>query len=412
MRLLLAVCVLWASPTSAQEAVTDLAAPSEPSPPPETEAAATEDDEAWRLYHAATADMAAGRTTAARAGLEALRERHPDHDAAHRAAALIDALDERERGIGHDLSAPVPEPPAATPADIPYWQAERLLAAEARRVERAAQREERYRNAVRAELVMMQGVHGAGFGANLCALAGCDGGRAWALSILGGASAGLTAAAVATRGGVDPGLAHGLDVGFQWGLWTGASLYLTAVWDENDAGSVRGLLTAMILGHLGGMGAGGLIASTLDPSAGQIGLAYSGGLWATTAMAFALVAEPEGWTRRHWIGLTLAGQLGLVGAGVLASQFPQTTRGRALLVDLGAFFGGGLGVLAGFGIAPDSGGASMFVGGAVGILAGFAGTFALTTYLDIPGTDGADGVSVAVAPQPGGGTANVSVALR
>src|SRR6185436_5557544 len=157
--------------------------------------------------------------------------------------------------------------------------------------------ERRPTNAARAELLFFQTLHGIGLGAEACLIFECEAPPPWALSLMLGAGTGLGLSLYLSSDGVTPGLARSLTSGTEWGLWNGLMLGLWTGAYSGTSNDGRAVAEGLAIGQLTGLGAGGLLYMALEPTAGQVSLSSSGGIWTTAVVMLSLVvgqAEPSG----------------------------------------------------------------------------------------------------------------------
>lgn len=297
-----------------------------------------ERDVAAELYDLAFEALAQGEREVALRMLLELEHAHPEHRLAAQAAELIAVLQ-----LPAKAEAPAALPPSAAAGPEPS-PAERPAVSE-----REPASTQRHTTSARAELVAFQTLHGFAVGAELCVIAECEDARPWAITLMATTGSALGASLYLTREGVTPGLARALTTGTEWGLWHGLALGIATrafetAQDESEASALGALL-----GQLGGLGVGGLVYSQLEPTAGQVSLASSGGIWsiASVGLGIALV-DPQDITEQGvFTALLIAGDLGLAAGGYFASKHPMSA-GRTLLIDAGGLLGGltGAGVVA------------------------------------------------------------------
>ena len=364
-----------APPASSAEAP-PAAAPAAPQAAP-TDAPPDAASAARFLYDEAFRALARGERSEARRLLGRLRSDYPNEPLATQAMELSNLLD----GADHEKA----KAPAEDDPD-----------------------DRRPTNAARAELLFFQTVHGIGLGAEACLIFECESPPPWALSLMLGAGAGLGASLYFSSDGVTPGLARSLTSGTEWGLWNGLMIGLWTKAFEDTSNDGRAVAEGLALGQLAGLGAGGLLYMALEPTAGQVSLASSGGIWTTVVVLLSVAfveAEPSA---RAFPGILLvASDLGLVGGAVLASQFPMSA-GRVLLVDAGGL----LGLLGGVGTAIIIGGSEpdpqLTSGlGFVGTLSGLGLGWYLTRNWDDKG-DKKSAFSFGVSPVPHGAVATAN----
>lgn len=227
----------------------------------------------------------------------------------------------------------------------------------------------------RASLTVVQTLHGATQGILLCAIAECEGRALVAVSLLG-ASLGSAGSLLLTERGLTSGQASAINSGTLWGFWFGIAS-LMAFELEGDAA-----IAAPVIGAAGLTGVGILLAQFVRPTAGQVSMANSGGLWAGVVMALLLATSDSSNSETFFaieLGTTAAGILSL---GLLSHTFP-VSRGRMLIIDAGAILGGLLGASVTYMAAADSGDA-ILVGTGVGVLAGLGTAAYLTRDFDAP----------------------------
>ncbi|MHA7627800.1 hypothetical protein [Corallococcus sp. M7] len=239
----------------------------------------------------------------------------------------------------------------------------------------------------RASLTVVQTLHGITQGILLCAISNCQDTRAYvAVSLLGG-GAGAAISLLATRSGLTQGQAAAINSGTVWGFGYGLSAIGSF---DLDGDSSTG---AVMAGALGFTGLGLLVAEFARPTAGQVSLTNSGGLWAGV-VAGLLMATQTGETQDFFII-----EQGVVGAGLLTfalvSRHLDISRGRVLLIDAGGILGGLMGLSALFLVLDDDHGDALLVGTAVGVLAGLGTATFLTRDFDAP--DNTPAVSVVPA---------------
>lgn len=339
------------------------AAPALPEKPPR---APEYDDAAWRLYHLAFRALASGRGKEAREMLEHITITHARHPAAIRARDLLDRLNRGE-------TAPIASEPGAL----------------------ESLRDGAPTGLARAELAVLQTIHGIVVGAEVCALAECDDPRALGALLIFGGGLGLGASLLATTDGITPGHTAALNTGTIWGGYSGVMLAGAA--EADDAQVVLGMALA---GQMIGLGTGELLWRLTRPSAGDVSLASSVGIWSTVLTAFAFGAAEFDSDEQIIFGTVLAtGQLGLIGGAFLADYVPMS-RGRVLVIDGGGIVGGLMGMGVDLLIQGDRTEAAPFFGlAAAGTLAGLGLAAYLTRNWDVPDLE----LTTAAIPLDGGG---------
>ncbi|RKH41570.1 hypothetical protein [Corallococcus llansteffanensis] len=238
----------------------------------------------------------------------------------------------------------------------------------------------------RASLTILQTMHGITQGILLCTIADCDDSRAYvAVSLLGG-GVGAAASLLLTKSGLTSGQAAAINSGTVWGF--GYGLASIGSFDlEGDKATA-----SVMVGALGFTGLGLLIAEFAQPTAGQVSLANSGGLWSGVVAGLLMATNNNGDTR-VFLGI----EQGVVAAGIvtfaLISRDLDISRGRVLLIDAGGILGGLLGASTLFLLNAEEDADVFLVGTSVGVLAGLgAATFFTRDY---DARDDAPTVSVA-----------------
>jgi hypothetical protein len=269
-------------------------------------------DAVWQLYHEVFTALMQGERTRARELATALLRDHPDHPATHlvRSAQLglaPGAVDDHgDAQEGHET------------------------------------RETASRGA-RAELALIQSLHGIAVGIELCLAISCDSGQAiLGLPLLGG---GIGAVAALSVHDLTSGQRALLNSGTAWGA-TNAGLFLIAINSDYDPGTIAlGLMTGQVAGLAAGAGLFGL-----HPTAGQVALANSGGVWigALTVLTYTATGAALDQHERA-TGALIAIDVGIAGGAYLASRWPAISRAQTLVIDAGGIVGtvagGSLGVL-------------------------------------------------------------------
>jgi len=339
-----------------------------PAPVPASE------DAAWQLY-ADTAERFVNRAPDASEWLERLLRDHPGTAAAKRGEGL------------RLLSTPTLTSPVGRtidPANPATWL-----------------RPEQPEPLARAEVAVVQTVHGIALGIEFCALTNACSVELGALAALAGGGAGLGLSLVLTNNGITPGHALAMNAGTLWGAWHGIAL--NGILQSGNATATAGI---MMGGQLLGLGAGHLLHTLLVPAVGDVSLANSGGIWSTALAALLLGASGVPMSMQATFGILLAAtDVGLI-AGAFASKFVPMSRGRTLVLDagflLGGFVGWALATITGLG---SSSGQLMWALTAVGLVAGGAGSFWLTRNWDQPPP--ALLPKIGLLPTPGGAMANL-----
>jgi len=260
----------------------------------------------------------------------------------------------------------------------------------------------------RAETVFFQTVHGMALGAEICAIALCNETQPWVASLMLGAGAGFGLSFHLSSGGVTPGFARALTDGTLWGAANGLALMgVTAAVDHSSHESAT-VGAFLALGQLGGLGLAAGVANALQPTAGQVSLTMSGGIWSLVVASELLgMAQPN-----HMSGQTASailmglGNAGVVGAALLARAKPMPAS-RVLLLDAGGL----LGTLTGLGIAGIAQGRTLDATPTLGAcLVGTLGGLAIAYYVTQDWNDDDESephASFDVVPAPGGAVATL-----
>lgn len=230
-----------------------------------------------------------------------------------------------------------------------------------------------------ASLTVVQTLHGATQGILLCAIADCRD-RGYVAASMLGAGAGVTSALLLSQGGITSGQAAVINSGTVWGFWFGIASLLAFDLEDDDA------LGAVVIGGAGFTGVGVLLANLVNPTAGQVSMANSGGLWAGVVTALFLATSESDDTESFFAAELAATSAGIIGFAVLSRSLP-VSRGRMLLIDAGGIVGGLLGASTMYtftgGNDGDNGDAILISAG-VGALGGLALTAYLTRNFDAP----------------------------
>ncbi len=358
-----------------------------PAPPSDASAAERADDPVWQSYHHAFEMLASGDTSGAVATLESLRRDHPHHPAAARATHLLSILSSSPARLGNSAIG-VPPPPTGTPPPPP---ADASMALQPT-------------SSARAELIFFQTLHGLSLGLEMCALVECNSTQTWVLLPMLGTGAGLGLSFVLSSDGVTPGLARALTSGVEWGAWHAVALGVaTEAFDQTPSVGL-----GLALGQLGGLGLGAGLYALLHPTAGQVSLTSSGGIWTTVVTLFtAELFRVQFDTSSLFLTAMLASDAGLVAGGLLAANKPMSA-GRVLLLDAGGLLGGLLGVgvdLLAQGDNPDE---TVLGGlGLVGTVGGLSLSYWLTRSWDARPGAPASSLSPTLAFVRGGAVAGI-----
>lgn len=334
-----------------------------PPPPPQAESLSVDADPIVKRYHEAFKLLAQGKRDAAAAELELIILEAPAHALAPRAQLLLGAL----------------KPQIAAQDKIVSGEQPTGLA--------------------RGELVVVQTAHGIAIGAEVCMLFECDDSRAVVASLLLGGGLGLTASLLFnSEEGMTAGHTAALNSGTYWGAWQGAAAL--GIFEYDSTPAVAGTL---LFTQLAGLAAGEIAYRTLQPTAGDVSMATSAGVWAGALTFFAHAAnEFDASSQTVFASLLIASDLGLV-AGAVASKYYPMSRSRSLVVDAG----GMLGTLVGMGIpllvlGEDLDAQVVFGGAGIGAITGLATSYYMTRNWDAP-EDLAD-LQLHLMPVEGGAT--------
>ncbi|QSQ20538.1 hypothetical protein JY651_35645 [Pyxidicoccus parkwayensis] len=221
-----------------------------------------------------------------------------------------------------------------------------------------------------ATMTLVQTLHGATQGILLCAIAEC-GGQGYAAASLVGAGVGAAATLLlAKEDGVASGQAAAINSGTVWGFWFGVASMLALDLEGDDS------LGAVMLGGAGFTGVGILLATTVRPTAGQVSMANSGGLWTGVVTALLLATSDSDDTKTFFAVELGATAVGITSLALVSTHVP-VSRGRMLIIDAGGILGGLLGGAATFIAAGDDAGDAILVGAAAGVVSGLG----LAAYL-------------------------------
>lgn len=233
----------------------------------------------------------------------------------------------------------------------------------------------------RAELIVLQTIHGLVVGGEICVITECNGAQMVGGVLLGTGAVALVTSLILTNGGITPGQTASLDAGALWGGSLTLSL-MGAI--GGDDGISSGEVGAVLAGQLVGMGLGQGIWMLTRAGPGDVSLASSGGLWfgtlsALTALMLATDAGIEGTTMA---GVIFGGGLAGLGLGATLAHYAPMSRGRVFIIDGGALVGTLMGVGVSLLVAAD--GQEAFLPPALGLVAGLGLTAYLTRHFDEP----------------------------
>jgi hypothetical protein len=244
----------------------------------------------------------------------------------------------------------------------------------------------------RAELALYQTVHGAWVGTGAGLLLGLTAPKAYAALAVLGAGTGLTLSLGMSRGTpMSAGRADAINSATSWGTFNGA--LASAV----SGASLKGGVALSLAGGLGGLVLVSAATSRRSPTAGDVALVNSGGVWGVASGIF-LVMLTDPTARAGQATVLLAADAGLLTMALLARRL-ELSRGRSLLIDAG----GVLGVLTGLALPVILGSSSQRAYASAG-LAGMATGLATAAWLS-RGWDleehGGLSVAPAILPLPG-----------
>lgn len=283
-------------------------APAEPGAPAAVD---PRSDAAWQLYHEAFAALIQGEPSRARALATALLRDYPDHPATHR-------IRDAHLGLAPGAADEPAPPPERAGIEAPSRGA-------------------------RAELALFQSLNGIALGTEICIAARCDSAQAYlGLELLGAAAGTIGSLSVLD---LTPGRRALLNSGTAWGAVNAVLLLIATNHDNHDQDVATGLLAGQGLGLLAGAA-----LFPLHPTAGQVALANSGGVWAgaLTALTGEAIGSRLDQHARATIAL-IAIDGGIVAGGYLASRWPAINRAQTLVIDAGGIAGtlggGSLGVV-------------------------------------------------------------------
>lgn len=389
-----------AQPASAHEAQPTLSAPPIVAPTPgPTPAPDAPLYTAETLYDEAFAALAAGDAPLSARRLQQLLLEFPEHPLAAKARRLLDQI-------------AVPSTRVPDDATASRWNANTSVARDFEESE-APRDPHRPTTAARAELIFFQTLHGVALGLEVCAMAECEAAEPWVGTMMLGGGAGFAASYLLSRDGVSPGLARALTNGTIWGAAHGIEVFIGTEMEQGVDEEIR-LGASLGLGQLGGVGVAALLYNALHPTAGQVSLASSGGIWASviTGEMLGIIQPDEANGGVAWLFMA-TGDLGLIAGGLLGAHQPMSAS-RVLMIDaggvLGSLVGLGLGVL----VAPDDEFGDQDLGvtfgvGLIGTLAGLGSAYYFTNEWDGAGSDAAQSTTpqLALVPSQDGATLSI-----
>ncbi len=351
------------------------------------------DADAWRAYDEAFRQLVLGHRREAFHLVEELAVRQGDHPATARAVTLLRLWpDPGASGPRLALSTGAPVDSADAREDVNEDNDEEDTGG----VERASR-------AARAELAFFETFHGIAAGIEVCVLVNCNSAEA-ALSfplLLGGGALAITLGT--TSGGVRPGTASLLEDGVLWGSWNAL-----AIGESTNARSTR-LGGGLLLGQGLGLAVGGVLASTVQPTAGQVSLSTTVGMWTGLLVWFSRGAgNLSTASDASLAAMVTTSDIGLAAGALLSAGYP-VSRGHALLIDSGGIGGAllGLGVVAVIG-GSGTHWSTYYKAMVPSTLMGLAAAAYLTRGWDVPEPP----VTMTLAPAPSGAGAVAMVGGR
>jgi hypothetical protein len=235
----------------------------------------------------------------------------------------------------------------------------------------------------RAELVFWQTLHGVLLGVELCVLLECDDIRLGIGSMVAGGAGGLTLSLMATPNDITSGHAHLINSATMWGIWNALALNIIV----EDWGSEKMPVAVMMGGQLAGLGSGIALWDKVKPTAGDIALVNSAGVWSGILSAFAVNTLQLDLNSREWFTTLLAStDVGGMAGGWYSTIEPMGA-GRVFIINAS----GVVGTLFGFGVAVIIQGEEvtdslMSGAGMLGALAGLgAGWYFTSDWAVVPG---------------------------
>jgi hypothetical protein len=195
----------------------------------------------------------------------------------------------------------------------------------------------------RAWLVGIQALHGLSAALELCVISDCD---EYTVPVtVGGALLGAGASVLLTHDGISAGPASAINSGTVWGMTSGL---IVSAWIK-PSGEV---FPAILLVTTAGVTAAGIaIGTVLRPTAGQVSMANSGGLWTGVvvgllAYGFIPTEFPSQTPPLLWPLELVSISAGIAAFGLL-STVHEATKSRVLFIDVG----GTLGTIFGIGLS-------------------------------------------------------------
>lgn len=237
----------------------------------------------------------------------------------------------------------------------------------------------------RGGLVVWQTMHGAAQGILLCVIADCSG-RAFLGVALLGAGVGSTASLLLTPNGITPGQSAAINAGTSWGVWYGVTAFTLIDFDDGNADIGVTMFSMASL-----TGAGIAVAMLASPTAGQVSMTNSGGLWAGVVTALFLLTSDSEDNKAFFAIESGVTSVGLISFALLSESIP-ISRGRVLLIDAGGILGGLLGAAAVALLTENED--PILIGAGIGTLGGLGLSTWLTRDFDTPST----GPEVTLAP--------------
>ncbi len=201
----------------------------------------------------------------------------------------------------------------------------------------------------RAELVVVQGVHGLAVGAEVCALVNCTDSEVGSTMAIG-AIAGVTISLIATREGTSLPVVQSINAGTAWGAWHGLALSVPLDLFYNPEVGALTMLASQGLGIAGGL----VLNRHFQPTSGQISQATSAGAWAGILGSLTFPAIAGSWAPGGWLTALAFSDAGLVAGSFWASANPMT-RPQVRYINLMGSLGTVVGLLLAAGAEASEG---------------------------------------------------------
>jgi hypothetical protein len=234
------------------------------------------------------------------------------------------------------------------------------------------------------QLIAWSTLYGAFLGVAVPAMLDIESPEPYGVGLLTGGPIGFTLSrSYAARARPTAGKAAAMTFGFRWGAyqaagWRGVFEIGSNTVCEGDVcfteSPGRAPWTAMVLGGLGGMTAGALLADRLEPTNGRVTFAAHGGYWGTW-LGLVLGNVTDQSDDNIWTTMLVVGDVGVLAGAVTAP--PNITAGRVWVTTAMGIAG----AAAGFGVdlivQPEDATTAIAIPGVtsvVGLLIGWAGS--------------------------------------